>query len=80
MGGRRKQLNQEVHNLYPSQSIIRMITSRMKWAGHVYTLFVEMPAGKRPLERSRCRWVDDIKMDLGKRERMGWHGLDLDLG
>ena len=22
------------------------------------------PAGKRPLERPRCRWEDNIKMDL----------------
>jgi hypothetical protein len=29
--------------------------------------------GKRPLERSRCRWVDNIKMDLREIE---WDGLD----
>jgi hypothetical protein len=29
---------------------------------------------KRPLGRHRCRWVDNIKMDLG--DRMGWCGLD----
>jgi hypothetical protein len=23
------------------------------------------PEGKRPLGRPRCRWVDDVKMDLG---------------
>jgi hypothetical protein len=31
------------------------------------------PDGKRPLGRPRCRWVDNIKMDL----RMVWYGLDL---
>jgi hypothetical protein len=34
----------------------------------------------RKLERQRtlgrCRWVDNIKMDL-KRDRMEWYGLDL---
>jgi hypothetical protein len=29
-----------------------------------YKLFAGKPEGKRPLGRSRCRWVDNIKMDL----------------
>jgi hypothetical protein len=40
-----------------------------------YRIFVGMPEGKRPLGRPRCRWVDNIKMDL-KRDRMGWDGMD----
>jgi hypothetical protein len=36
---------------------------------------LEKPEAKRPLRKPRCRWVDDIKMDL-KRDRMGWYGLD----
>jgi hypothetical protein len=36
MGGSRKLHNEELHNLYSSRRIIRMIKSRrMKWAGHV---------------------------------------------
>jgi hypothetical protein len=56
-----------------------MIKSRrMKWAGHVarigetrnaYRLLVGKPGGKRPLERQRRRWVDNIKIDLGE---IGW--------
>jgi hypothetical protein len=35
-GGWRKLHNEELHNLYSSQSIIRMIKSkRMRWGGHV---------------------------------------------
>jgi hypothetical protein len=28
--------------------------------------------GKRPLGRPKCRWVDNIRMDLGE---IGWDGM-----
>jgi hypothetical protein len=31
---------------------------------NVYRSLVGNPEGKRPLGRSRCRWIDNIKMDL----------------
>jgi hypothetical protein len=34
---------------------------------------VGKPEGKRPLERPRRRWVDNIKMDL---RHIGWGGMD----
>jgi hypothetical protein len=78
-GDWRKLHNEEVHNLYSSPNIIRMIKSRrMRWARHVarmgetrnaYRILVRKPKGKRPLGRTRRRWVDNIKMDLGE---MGW--------
>ena len=46
---------------------------RLRWAGHVacmeqsrntYRVLVLKPDGKRPLGRPRCRWEDNIKMDL----------------
>jgi hypothetical protein len=65
--------NEDLHNLYSSQNIIRMIKSRrMKWARHiacmrdyrnVYRIFVRNPEGKRTLERSTRRW-DNTKMGL----------------
>jgi hypothetical protein len=72
-GGWRKLHNEELHNLYSSLSLIRMIKSRrMRWAGHAayrgkrnaYRILVGKPEGKRPLGRPRRRWVDNIKMDL----------------
>jgi hypothetical protein len=60
-----------------------MIKSRrMRWAGYVariwekrnaYRILVGKPDGKRPLGRPRCRWVNNIKMDL---RAIGWDGMD----
>jgi hypothetical protein len=57
----RKLHNEELHNLYSSPSIIRIMKSRrMRWAGrvarmrekrNVYRLLVGKPEGKRPLGR-----------------------------
>jgi hypothetical protein len=35
-----------------------------KW--NLYSLLVGKPEGKRPLGRSRRRWIDNIKMDLSE--------------
>jgi hypothetical protein len=73
--------NEELHNLYSSPSIIRMIKSR-RMAGHVarmwekrnaYRIFVRNPEGKRPLGKTRRRWVENIKIDL---RDIGWDGMD----
>jgi hypothetical protein len=34
---------------------------------------VGIPEGKEPLGRPRCRWDDNIKMDL---REIGWEGAD----
>jgi hypothetical protein len=36
-------------------------------------ILVQKPEGKRPLERPRHRWVDNIKMDL---REIGCDGMD----
>jgi hypothetical protein len=40
---------------------------------NAYRILVENPEGRRPLERPRRRWMDNIKMDL---REIGWDGLD----
>jgi hypothetical protein len=70
----RKLHNDELHSLYSSPNIVRMIKSRrMRWTGHVarmgeersvYRVLVGRPEGKRPLRRPRRRWQDNITLDL----------------
>jgi len=76
---------------------VRVIKSRrMRWVGLVarmgeergaYKVRVGKPEGKRPLGRTRRRWVDNIRMDLQEvgcghvhwiglaQDRDGWRKL-----
>jgi hypothetical protein len=47
----------------------------MREKRNAYRILVGEPEGRSPLGRPRCRWVDNIKMELRERERMGWYGL-----
>jgi hypothetical protein len=78
--------NEELHNLYSSPSIIRMIKSRRMISRacsmngekrKAYRLLVGKPEGKIPLGRLRRRWVDNIKMVLSETGRSGMDWINL---
>jgi hypothetical protein len=63
----------ELYALYSSPNIIRVIVKKNETATAcstngkstcAYRVLVGRPEGKRPLGRPRCRWEDNIKMDL----------------
>jgi hypothetical protein len=83
VGGWRRLHNEELHNLYGSPNIMRVIKSRrMRWERHVthmgemrnsYKILVRKPEEKRPFRRwPRCRCEDNIQMDPRRR---GWDGI-----
>jgi hypothetical protein len=73
-GGWRKLHDEELHDLYSTPSIIRIMKSRrMRWTGHVarmrkkrnvYRLLVGKPEGKRPVGKPNLRWTDNTEMDI----------------
>ena len=97
IGEWRKLHNEELNDLYSLPNVVRVVKSRrMRWVGHVarmgevrgvHRVLVGMPEGKRPFGRPRCRWEDNIKMDLQEveggrgdwmelaRDRDGWRAL-----
>jgi hypothetical protein len=72
--------NEELHDLYSSPSIIRIIKLRkMRWAGHVAQMGEKRNAyrllvGKRPLGRPRRRWII-LGWILERWDGVMWTGL-----
>jgi hypothetical protein len=87
-GSWRKLHNDELHILYSSPNIVRVIKPRrMRWEGHVarmgegrsvYSVLVERPERKRPLGRHRRRWEDNIKTEDTDRWGRNWIRLAQD--
>jgi hypothetical protein len=83
--GERRKLYEELHDLYCSPTIVRVIKST-SWAAHVarmgerrgvYSVLVWKPERKRPLRRPRRRWEDYIKMKLQEAGSGGMDGIEL---
>jgi hypothetical protein len=68
--------NEELHSLYSSSNVVKVIKStRLRWAGHItrieegrsaFQILTGTPAGKRPLGWPRRRWEDNTRMDLNE--------------
>jgi hypothetical protein len=81
----RKLHNEELHDLYSSPSVIRIIKARrLRWAGHVprmgekrnaYRLLLGKSRGRKPLGRPRRRWLDNIRIYLVEMGWVIWTGL-----
>jgi hypothetical protein len=68
--------NDELHSLYRSPNIVRVVKStRLRWTGHVarmeegrsvFKILTGKPTGKRPLGRPRRIWEDNMRRILKK--------------
>jgi hypothetical protein len=85
VGDWRRLHNEELQTLYTSPYITRVISRRLRLAGHVarmgemrnaYSIEDRKPEGKRPLGRPRRRWKDIIEWILGKYVGRVWSGSD----
>ena len=78
-GVRRKLHNEELNDVYCSPNIVWVIkpsryVGRMACMGEERRIqvLVGKPKGMRPHGRPRCRWEDNIKMDLQELECEVW--------
>jgi hypothetical protein len=76
----RKLHHKKLNDLYSSPNIVRVKKSRrMRWAEHLACtgerrdILVGISEEKIPLGRPRCRWEDNIKMNL---QEMGCGGME----
>jgi hypothetical protein len=79
--------SKQLHDLHSSSDFIRLIKSKRNfWAGHVartweiisiYKILVGKSEGKRPLEKFRHRFEDNINIDFRDRVWSGSNWLKL---
>jgi hypothetical protein len=82
-GDWRRLHNEELHNLYASLNIIKVVKPmEMRGAGHVspvgemgreYKILIGKPEVRRPRRRPRRKWEDIIRMDF---REIGWEDVD----
>jgi hypothetical protein len=60
MGGWRKLQTKEVHNYQDEEDEVGGACG----VNGAYRILIEKSEGKRPIGNPRCRWVDNIKMNL----------------
>jgi hypothetical protein len=78
-------LKEQLHNLYFVPNITNVIKSRMmRWVQYVaymgemkhwYKISVGTPERKRAHGKSKCRWENNIKMDLNGIRCRVWKGF-----
>ena len=77
--GEWRKVHEELRDLYSLPNIVRVVKSRMRWAGHVagigegrsvHRVLVGKPEGKRPLGRPRRRW--DVILNGSSGSGRGW--------
>jgi hypothetical protein len=70
----RKLHSEDLHDLYSSPSIIRIIMPRIKRWARLLEVLEGRQEGKGPPGKSWCRWMaDNIKVHLTE---MKWDGMD----
>ena len=72
--------NEELHSLFRSPNIVRVIKSRrLRWPCHVvrmekgrsaFKIFTGKPTENRLLGRPRRRWEENIRIDINTRNRV----------
>jgi hypothetical protein len=78
--------NDELHNLYSSPNIVRVIKARrMRWAGYVARMgrgeiFTGFWLGSPKLGRPRRRWEENIKLDFREIRIYGANWIRLPQG
>jgi hypothetical protein len=82
-GSWRRPYNEEHHNVYSSQSVIRVIKPRRtRWGlcvphmgemRSMYKILANKPEGKRSLRRPMSRHEDNIRMNLME---IGWKNME----